>query len=114
MVQRRLVLGLLIASVFLAACESDCHTGIYYDVSPQEVVLAVGDSFTPQGRVRGCDGGRPAELLWATGDSTVAVTDRGTGETVGIAPGTTWVGGWDGDSILGNPYVQVTVDVVQP
>ena len=36
------------------------------------------------------------------------------GATVGVAPDATWIGGRDGDTIIGQPWVELHVTVTEP
>jgi hypothetical protein len=86
-----------------------CHAGIFYEVTPRDTAIAVGESFTPVATISGCDWSRPLEGEWTAADPSVVSVDRATGRTTGLSPGETELLGRQEDGL---PVVSVSVRVV--
>lgn len=90
--------------------EQQCHTGIFYDVTPEEARLTAGESFQPVATVESCpEGQRQLHLEWRAEDSSVVQVDPESGETTGLTPGNTTVSGWDEQR---TPILEIDVTVV--
>lgn len=110
---RLLAVALLATSV--SACGilgpgQECHTGIFYDVTPEEATLTVGESFQPVATVDSCpEGQRQLHLQWRAEDSSIVDVDPESGETTGLNPGSTIVSGWEEQR---RPILDIDVTVV--
>jgi hypothetical protein len=63
-----------------------CHTGIFFEVTPAEATISVGEGFTPVATVESCpEGVRELSPAWTAEDSSVVdiVGERVTGLSVG-------------------------------
>jgi hypothetical protein len=100
----------------VAGCESFgvCTDELLFRVTTTEVIISIGESFTPNVAAETCGGARnvPVEVHWSTADSTVAATDVQTGRTTGRRPGVTAITGVD-ESRFGAGTLTVHVRVTK-
>jgi hypothetical protein len=87
-----------------------CHTGIFFDVSPPQATIAVGESFAPSATVESCpEGVRDLSLFWTAEDPSIVLIEAG--RVTGLKEGETVVkGGDDQENVLVTIAVTVLPD----
>lgn len=80
-------LAALLGCLLITAC--GCNADLTIRITPTSQQLRIGEQFTPTISYRGCSDTRPLSdvVRWSSSDTTVAVTDAGTGRTMARAVG---------------------------
>lgn len=105
------VLILAVSACDILGLGQECHHGISYEVTPEEVTLTIGESFEPIATMESCpEGRRQLQLHWSAEDPSVVTVDPESGVTTGVDPGSTRL---VGSEQQGEPILEVAVTVVE-